>query len=104
GRQVLLDACKKYRNNNSEIIEKRWEYFGKLAAEGKLTSNDCALMQTPMLWASVGNTMPAIFWVIYFVLSNEEVKKRLTEEVDSVYKSIMDSSVDKTPFPLIPLD
>jgi len=45
-----------------------------------------------MFWASVGNTVPAVFWIFYFVLTNSDVKKRVLEEVDTVYQTVEVSS------------
>eukprot|EP00607_Mallomonas_marina_P004866 CAMPEP_0182435708 /NCGR_PEP_ID=MMETSP1167-20130531/77193_1 /TAXON_ID=2988 /ORGANISM="Mallomonas Sp, Strain CCMP3275" /LENGTH=246 /DNA_ID=CAMNT_0024627047 /DNA_START=712 /DNA_END=1452 /DNA_ORIENTATION=- len=38
-----------------------------------------------MLWSSSGNTIPAIFWVVYFILSDQAVLQRAITEVDDAF-------------------
>jgi cytochrome P450 len=83
-RSVLIDACRKYRDNNSQFMESRWEVLNKLMSEGKLTADDAVRYQVAMMWASVGNTMPATFWLIYFLLSNQDILGRVKEEIKLV--------------------
>jgi len=66
----------------------RWDYFQSLVKENKIPLSDCSTFQLAMLWASVGNTLPAVFWVMYFISTNEHVKKTVLEEIDSIYASI----------------
>ena len=77
-RDVLLKAVRKYQSSetNSEFISKRWEYF----KENHTDSNgEC--FQLAMLWASVSNTIPATFWLLFYILCDERVRSRVQEEV-----------------------
>lgn len=81
GRERLAKACAKYRDNNSELMNKRWAYFEGLEAEGSLPATDIAPMQLAMLWASVGNTMPTAFWVIYHLICSPDVMQQVLQEI-----------------------
>lgn len=81
GRDKLKKACAKYRKDNSELLIKRWEYYEGLHAEGKIPELDLAPLNLTMLWASVGNTMPTAFWVIYYLMSNPDVLQQAQEEI-----------------------
>lgn len=94
GRKVLLDTCKKYTEDNCELLNKRREYFTKLVSDEQMKVDDMATLQVPMLWASVGNTMPATFWVVYYILNDTTAYARLMQEVDSVYASLPSGDSD----------
>ena len=55
---------------------KRTEYF-KGFDNGSLTPS----FQLAMLWASVGNTMPATFWLLFFLLSNPAAMETLMKQI-----------------------
>jgi len=79
-RQILLDAVSKYLgSDNSELMQKRTEYF-KGFDNGSLTPS----FQLAMLWASVGNTMPATFWLLFFLLSNPAALESLMKQIKEV--------------------
>lgn len=87
GRDVLLKSCTASREDVSEFIDRRWKYFEQLSAENKIDGKDPTSFQLAMLWASVGNTMPAVFWIVYYLLKNPEAKQRVMEELGKVKKT-----------------
>jgi cytochrome P450 len=78
-REVLINACKKYTTDNCELICKRREYFQEVG----LPVQDAAAFTLAMLWASVGNTMPVTFWLVFYLLSDTALLSRAKEEVHS---------------------
>ena len=79
-REILLEAVQKYRgDDNCDFIKKRFEYFDEFD-KGSMT----APFQLAMLWASVGNTMPATFWLMFFLLSNPKSLQKLMVEIKQV--------------------
>ena len=43
-----------------------------------------ARMNLALMWASVGNSGPAISWTLLFVLSSKEAHEAIRNEVDAV--------------------
>ncbi len=92
GRTILIDAANKYTENLSELMEQRWKLFKQVASEGKMNFSDAAKEQVAILWASVGNTMPATFWIIYYIVSNEKALAQLRAEMN---ESLSDLTMTK---------
>lgn len=83
-----LTAAKKSRDNLvsataidaadiSAFMAFRWEHFNSLIGEKKLTRDEAAKFQLSMMWASVGNTIPAVFWIVYYILQDAAVLARV---------------------------
>lgn len=83
GRDRLIAACIKHKQGVSEFIQRRWDHFLKITSE-----KDTASFQLAMLWASVGNTMPAVFWLMYYLLKHPEVKAEVLAEIASVGEAV----------------
>jgi cytochrome P450 len=82
-RDLLLKAVRKYKAaNNSEFANRRWAYFDNLVSESNTNS-----FQLAMLWASVGNTMPSMFWLLYYLLCDAECMAKVMQEIRSVIAS-----------------
>ncbi|KAJ1441716.1 cytochrome P450, partial [Ochromonadaceae sp. CCMP2298] len=82
-REVLLKAVRAYKGEkNPELMQKRWDYFDSLGHDG-----DADSVQLAMLWASVGNTMPATFWLVYYLLKTPEAMDKVLAEVRQAYKT-----------------
>mmetsp|Transcript_13490 Transcript_13490/g.22572 ORF Transcript_13490/g.22572 Transcript_13490/m.22572 type:complete len:530 (-) Transcript_13490:396-1985(-) len=77
-REILHKACRKYHNpqTSSEFMIKRHDYF-ETFDNGVNTD----AFQLAMLWASVGNTMPATFWVVYHLLRDPTKLEKFLDEV-----------------------
>lgn len=79
-RQILYDAMLKYRGaDNCEFMQKRYEYFDTFD-QGSLIPS----FQLSMLWVSVGNTMPATFWLLYYLLSHPHYLEKVKAEIKQV--------------------
>ncbi|XP_007542733.1 25-hydroxycholesterol 7-alpha-hydroxylase [Poecilia formosa] len=74
--------------NNSQFIRRRAELFEQ---QDKLKDVDKAAHHFAILWASVGNTLPATFWAAYFLVSQVEALKVVRQEIVDVLR---DSGVD----------
>ncbi len=81
GRGKLLAAVAKYTTDNSEFIARRREHFDEIG----LTAADSASYQLAILWASVGNTMPATFWLLFHLLSDRALLAQATKEVSEAF-------------------
>lgn len=56
----------------------------KLCDEYGTSPDNIARMNLALMWASVGNSGPAIFWTLLFVLSHKEAREAIRNEVDAV--------------------
>ncbi|XP_018612986.1 25-hydroxycholesterol 7-alpha-hydroxylase isoform X2 [Scleropages formosus] len=65
----------------SRFIQERVEVFEQYHLLGDL---DKAGHHFTMLWAAVGNTVPASFWAVYYLLMDPEALAAVREEVHSV--------------------
>lgn len=96
-RQTLLAAVGNNQNGVSDLIDVRWKYLNALVKEGKLPLSDPISSQLAMLWASAGNTIPTVFWVLFFILSNDEVKRDVLVEMDTVLVGKRDAASSSLP-------
>ncbi|CAF3669519.1 unnamed protein product [Rotaria sp. Silwood1] len=67
--------------NESEFIRRRATFICNHPEW--FTESDFAGAQTAILWASLGNTIPAIFWCLYYLLRNPIALKTVREEIVS---------------------
>lgn len=68
-------------SGTSLFIQRRKELFDQQEA---LSSHDKAAQHFAMLWASVGNTSPALFWCVYFLLRHQEALQAVKQELQEV--------------------
>uniref|UniRef100_A0A8C8STE7 Cytochrome P450 family 7 subfamily B member 1 n=1 Tax=Pelusios castaneus TaxID=367368 RepID=A0A8C8STE7_9SAUR len=68
----------------SEVIQARKDIFEKYEL---LQDYDKAAHHFAFLWASVGNTIPATFWVLYYLLQHPEALAVLRDEIDHLLQS-----------------
>jgi hypothetical protein len=85
-RSNLTAACLKYVDNISSFMDHRWEMFRGFITSGRMHPSDAAKEQLAILWASVGNTMPGTFWILYYLLCNERALSAVRAEIQSVCK------------------
>ncbi|XP_070603956.1 cytochrome P450 7B1 [Erythrolamprus reginae] len=96
---ILLGATKKIRREiikflNPKKMEK-WLDVSKVIQDRKdifesynvLSDDDKAAHHFTFLWASVGNTIPAIFWTIYYLLRHPEAFAAVRDEIDHLLQS-----------------
>lgn len=80
-RAKLLAAVGKHRTNNAELLQKRYQHF----TEKDVPPADQLAFQLAMLWASVGNTMPTTFWLLFFLLRDPALLARARAEVEASF-------------------
>ncbi|XP_054482369.1 cytochrome P450 7B1 isoform X2 [Anoplopoma fimbria] len=68
-------------SDTSQFIRTRSEVFEQYET---LRAVDKAAHHFAILWASVGNTVPATFWAMYYLVSHPEALQAVHEEVQSV--------------------
>eukprot|EP01089_Gocevia_fonbrunei_P007051 TRINITY_DN18071_c0_g1_i1.p1 TRINITY_DN18071_c0_g1~~TRINITY_DN18071_c0_g1_i1.p1 ORF type:complete len:338 (+),score=58.61 TRINITY_DN18071_c0_g1_i1:121-1134(+) len=81
----------------AKIIQARFEY---LSNEISLSPKDTSTLQIAMLWASQANTIPAVFWTIFNVLSDSDCYSEIIKEINENLGESTDIStldLDKLP-------
>ncbi|XP_060099685.1 cytochrome P450 7B1 [Heteronotia binoei] len=68
----------------SELIEARKEMFERYEV---LRDYDKAAHHFAFMWASVGNTIPATFWAVYYLLLHPEALAMVRDEIDHLLQS-----------------
>ncbi len=59
--------------------------------------------QLAIVWASVGNTIPSVFWILFYVLKNKEIKSKVIQEINKVFEEANLSHPD-TEYPQLSQD
>ncbi|XP_047446370.1 cytochrome P450 7B1 [Mugil cephalus] len=70
-------------SNTSQFIRRRSELFEQ---HDTLTDVDRAAHHFAILWASVGNTAPATFWAMYYLVSHPQALREVRQELQDVLK------------------
>lgn len=86
GREILIQACRDYTEGLSEFMTVRQDYFSGMEKEGKIMPGDTARVQVIMVWASASNTMPAGFWMLYYLMKHPDCMKKAIAEVNELVK------------------
>ncbi|XP_063155409.1 cytochrome P450 7B1 [Candoia aspera] len=68
----------------SEVVQSRKDVFEPYQV---LSDYDKAAHHFGFLWASVGNTIPAIFWAMYYLLRHPEAFAVVRDEIDHLLQS-----------------
>ncbi|KAM6948660.1 cytochrome P450 7B1 [Aplochiton taeniatus] len=68
-------------SNTSQFIRNRAEVFEQYDSLGDF---DKAAHHFAILWASVGNTVPATFWAMYYLVTHQDALSAVREEIHSV--------------------
>ncbi|XP_060899584.1 cytochrome P450 7B1 isoform X1 [Labrus mixtus] len=86
-RQKLINYFLPHRmscwSHTSQFIQRRSEV---LEQYDTLRDADKAAHHFAMLWASVGNTIPACFWSMYYLVSHPEALEVVRQEIHDVLK------------------
>ncbi|KAM6989442.1 cytochrome P450 7B1 [Tautogolabrus adspersus] len=86
-RQKLINNFLPHRmscwSHTSQFIQRRSEV---LEQYDTLRDTDKAAHHFAMLWASVGNTIPACFWSMYYLVSHPEALAVVRQEIHDVLK------------------
>ncbi|CAF1317025.1 unnamed protein product [Rotaria magnacalcarata] len=67
-----------HSNNESELVHHRAKRI--LEAESR-QPNDLGASHTSIFWASVGNTIPATFWSLFYILRDPHALQKINEEI-----------------------
>ena len=82
GRTKLRCAFMQAREQVSDLIRVRWDAMMKTH---HISEEEVAKTQTAMNWASVSNTMPATFWLVYYLSKNRDCLQKLRTEVKQIF-------------------
>uniref|UniRef100_A0A665V469 25-hydroxycholesterol 7-alpha-hydroxylase n=1 Tax=Echeneis naucrates TaxID=173247 RepID=A0A665V469_ECHNA len=70
-------------SNTSQFVRRRMEVFDHF---GSLSDFDKAAHHFGILWASVGNTIPACFWTLYQLLRHPEALQVIRQEIQDTLR------------------
>ncbi|XP_040002825.1 cytochrome P450 7B1 isoform X2 [Xiphias gladius] len=70
-------------SNASQFVRRRLELFEKY---NTLSDFDKAAHHFTILWAAVGNTVPATFWAMYYLVSHPEALEVVRQEIYDVLR------------------
>jgi len=86
-RDRICTALRSLRENSCTFLRVREEALCKNPPNPRETDKeDFGRTQIGMLWALQGNTIPASFWVLFFLLKHPDQFRRAQEELDRVIK------------------
>lgn len=86
-RDLLTNMCAQHSDDLSEFMLARWKYFSELEKEGKMLKGEQEKEHLAIFWASLANTMPATFWILYYLMHHEQALKDVLTEVHKVFPS-----------------
>ena len=81
GLQYLTEQVSGVFTNNSDLMKKRNDYWDSVAEKDSNFMNKQATLNLPLLWASSANSVPATFWLIYYLLQQPEHMDRVMREI-----------------------
>ena len=83
GRDKCVKELSVAQNDAGNLITERLKMFNGIHCP----VNDTAKFQLAIMWASVGNTMPAAYWTMYYIISNNDALAAVTKELKDIYGS-----------------
>lgn len=103
-REKIIDSIKNAISNPDVDIEnnKLWLDLFKLLSDMDLNLSDAscldsrARMLLMQVFASILNTLPSTFWVIYQLLSHQDAYKAIREEVETIHRKRKEKMVLNT--------
>ncbi|CAF1361830.1 unnamed protein product [Rotaria sordida] len=69
-----------HRIDECEFIQTRTDFI--IDHPEWFSEQDFAGAQTSLFWASLGNTIPAVFWCFFYILQDSKAMKTIQEEID----------------------
>jgi cytochrome P450 len=69
-----------HRTDECDFIQSRTDFI--VDHPEWFSEQDFAGAQTALLWASVGNTIPAVFWCFFYILQDANAMKTIQDEID----------------------
>lgn len=79
--QRFLPSSMSQWTEPSQFIHRRSQVFDQYES---LSSDDKAAHHFAILWASVGNTGPGLFWCVYYLLRHQEALQAVKREIQEV--------------------
>ncbi|XP_023558194.1 25-hydroxycholesterol 7-alpha-hydroxylase isoform X2 [Octodon degus] len=80
---MMLDELAKV-SGSSEIVQKRQDILEKYYG---LKDLNIGAHHFALLWASIANSIPVMFWAMYYVLRHPEAMEALHDEIDHLLQS-----------------
>lgn len=68
-------------SRESEFMQARMTLFRDHA--DWLPETDIGCCQTGLLWGSLGNTIPAVFWALFYILRDSKAVETITQEINT---------------------
>lgn len=93
--KYIQDITNPLNHDLSELLQRRCEYFDELSLNNPAFKDNNGVLNSPIFWASVSNSMPATFWLLFYVLQNENLINQLRNEIMNIipnYERFYDSS------------
>jgi cytochrome P450 len=82
-------------SRESQLVEARQILFQKTS--DRLSLRDYGGSQTALLWASLGNTIPAVFWSMFYILQDAKAVEVIKQEIDTYLPSFsLDNDADES--------
>ena len=79
----------------SQLMEARKTLF--VDSSDWLSKRDAGTFQSALLWASLGNTIPAVFWCLLYILHDTKAIETITQELDTHLPSFsLDTDADES--------
>lgn len=81
-RDILVRSLAKHNlggwNGASKLMQGRYPIIQRMG----LIDNDVGGVELGVLWASLGNTIPATFWILYYLLTHPEAYAEVSKEIN----------------------
>jgi hypothetical protein len=84
-RDYLVKKCDTTLSSGlCEMMQIRKDYFIQQEKKYAFFRGEKGKNQVPILWASVGNGIPATFWLLYYLLTHPKILEDVRNEIDMV--------------------
>lgn len=77
-------VAKTFMNNWCDLLNTIANRWIQIRSEGRSDPKDKIRVLLPYFWASVSNSMPATFWMLYYLLKDPDLLEKVIAEVDRV--------------------
>lgn len=83
----IVNTINPLKEDLSDFMQRRCQYFGGIAEKDPNFKDKNGLLNSPLFWASVSNSMPATFWLIYHILKSQKteyfevIRKEIQEKI-----------------------
>ena len=66
----IVKAIDPLKEDLSEFVQQRSSYFAGVAEKDPIFLGKNGILNSPIFWASTSNSMPAVFWLMYFLMKS----------------------------------